>query len=128
GRQGPGPAGLVAGAEESGAVGGDRLVADVVRQLRRLLGPDHLLRRAEDDLGALVADALRLHVRTAHLARGVDMREEGDRRYVVVDGRGHRAGDVAVLVDRGVLDAELAQLLGEQAQQVELLPGARVAR
>ena len=54
------------------------VVADVVRQLRRLCRADHLSGVAEHDVAALVADALRLDVRAAALARSVDVREERD--------------------------------------------------
>ena len=75
--------------------------------LGRITAPDD----AEWDVAALVAEALRVHVRAGHLARRVDVREERDRRGVVVDGRRQRRGDVPVLVERGVLEAELLQLV-----------------
>ena len=43
-----------------------------------------------------------------------------------VDGRRQRRRDVAVVVDADVVEAELLQLVGEQAQQVELLRRAGV--
>src|SRR5581483_7731480 len=81
---------------------------------------------AERDVAALVADPLRLHVRAGRFPRRVDVREERDDRHLVLDGRRERGGDVAVVVDRRIVQAELLQLVDEQAQQVELLGGARI--
>ena len=120
-----GDAGLVVGAEERRPVGDDELVAGVVRELGRLARADDLPRAAELDLAARVRDALRVRL-AARLARRVDVREERDRRDVVVDGRGQRRGDVAVAVDRGVGEPELFELVAEEAEQDELAVGARV--
>ena len=51
------------------------------------------------------------------------MREEADRRHLVLDRRGQRRRHVAVLVEVDVLEPELAQLLLEQAEEVPLLRG-----
>ena len=118
---------LVVRAEQRRAVRRDELVADVVLELRRLGRADHLPGVAERDVAALVADALRLDVRSAALARRVDVREERDRRHLAVDRRRQRRRHVAVLVDRRVREAELLQLVDKEAQQVELLRRARIA-
>ena len=120
-----GDAGLVVGAEEARPVGDDELVAGVVRELRRLRRADHLARAAELDLAAVVRDALRVRL-AARLARRVDVREERDRRDVAVDGRRERRRDVAVAVDRRVREADLLELVAEEAEQDELALGARV--
>ena len=90
------------------------------------LRPDRLARVAEHDLAAFVAHPLRRDAGAAHLARGVDVGEERDRRDVVVHGRRERPGDVAVLVHRHVGEPDLLELVAQEAQQVELALGARV--
>ena len=47
-----GDAGLVVGAEERRAVGRDHLVADVARELRRLVRPDDVAGVAERDVAS----------------------------------------------------------------------------
>ena len=74
---------LVVRAEQRRAVGRDQLVADVAGELGRLARPDRLARVAERDVAAVVADPPGRDVRAAHLARGVDVREERDGGHVV---------------------------------------------
>ena len=88
-----GDPGLVVGAEQRRAVGRDQVVPGVVRELRRLRRADRRARRAERDVAALVAEALRVDVRAADLARRVDVREERDRLRLV---RRRSTGSVAV--------------------------------
>ena len=119
-------AGLVVGAEERRAVGRDQVVPDVVLELGRFGRANRLARVAERDVAAFVMDPLRRDAGSAHLARRIDVREERDRRHLVVDGGRERRGHVAVLVDRGVREPDLLELVAEEAQQVELFLRARV--
>ena len=112
GRDDLGDPGLVVGAEERRPVGGDELVADVVGERRALLGVERDLRVAgQRQAAALVGDDLRLHVLARHVRERVHVREEADRRHLVLDRRGQRRRHVAVLVEVDVLEPELAQLL-----------------
>ena len=83
-------------------------------------------RLAERDLAAVVAQPLRVDAGAAHLARRVHVREERDRRHVVLDRRRQGRGHVAVGVDGCVAEPELLELREEQAQEVELLRRARI--
>src|SRR5579884_292623 len=121
-----GHAGLVVGSEQRRPVGRDQLVPDVVRELRRLLRADRLTRVAERDLAAPVAQALRRDAPPAHLARRVDVREERDRRHLVLHRGRECRGHVAVLVERRVGEAQPLELVAEEPQQHELALGARV--
>jgi hypothetical protein len=113
-----GDAGLVVRAEQRGAVAGDELVTGVVRELRPLDRVEHLLGVARKRVrAALVVEHLRLHVLAAHVGRGVDVRDEADRRRVRVPGQ--RAVDDPVLGELR-LEAELLELRHEHAREVEL--------
>jgi hypothetical protein len=100
-------AGLVVGTEQRRAVGRDQLVPDMMLQLLRLVGTDRRARRPERDVAAVVAEALRLDVRAADLARRVHVCEERDSRGLVRHRRCERRRDVAMLVDRDVVEPEV---------------------
>src|SRR5579862_771528 len=120
-----GHAGFVVGAEQGHAVGRDELVADVALELRRLLRTDRRAGVAEPDLAPFVVEPVRAR-RSTHLARSVDVREESDRRDVMLGRRRKRRRHVAVLVERGIGEPGLLELVAEKAEEDELSLGARV--
>ena len=73
---------LVVCAEKRRAVGRDDVVAELLLQQRQLLGIEHDARVAGQlDHAAVVAFVhLRLDTRAGHVRRGVDMRDQPDRR------------------------------------------------
>ena len=102
-----GETGLVVGAQQRGAVGGDDVVADLVGQ-RRLLGcTDHLRRvcRQHDVAAAIVPHHLRLDVLARAIRRSVHVRAEADHRHLLVGIGRDRRIDIAVLVEMGVVQA-----------------------
>jgi len=59
----------------------------------------------------------------------VDVRDEPDHcRRVATAACGQRRGDIAVVVDRGVGEADAGELLREQRGELELSRGARALR
>jgi hypothetical protein len=123
-----GDAGLVVGAEQSGAVGGDDVVADLVAQ-RRIVGhADHLrgVGRQGDVATLVVAHDLRLDVLAGHVRRGVHVGAKADHRHRLVGGRRNRGVDIAVVVEVRVRDADLTQLPHQQAAEILLLFGRRI--
>ena len=125
-----GEAGLVVGAEQGRAVGGDDVVADLVLEFGMLGDADHLrgVRGQGDVAAAVILHDLRLDVRTAAIGRGVHVRAEADHRdFLVGVGRDRRI-DIAVLVEMGVGDAHLLQLFREQPAQILLLCGGGAGR
>ena len=125
-----GDAGLVVGAEQRGAVGGDDVVADLVGQRRVFGGADHLRRiaRQHDVAAAVVPDDLRLDVLAGAVGRSVHVRAEADDRHLLVGIRRDGRVDVAVFVEMGVGEAHRLQFGGEQAAQIFLLFGGRAGR
>ena len=75
-------AGLVVCAEQRRAVGRDDVVTELLLQQRQLLGVEHDARVAgQRDHAAVVALVdLRLDIGSGHVRRGVDMRDQPDRR------------------------------------------------
>ena len=120
-----GDPGLVVGPEQRGAVRGDDVVADLVRERGMIRDADHLRRvaRQHDVAAAIIPHDLRLDVLAGAIGRGIHMRAEADHRDLLVGIRRDRRIDVAVLVEMGVADAHRLQLGGEQAAQVLLLFG-----
>ena len=125
-----GETGLVVGAEQRGAVGGDDVVADLVGERRMLGGADHLrgVGRQHDVAAAIVPHDLRLDVLAGAVGRGVHMRAEADHRHLLVGIRRDRRVDIAVLVEMGVAESHRLQLRGQQAAEVLLLLGGRAGR
>ncbi len=124
-----GDAGLVVGAEQRRAGGGDDRAPDLLGERRvvgeaedggRIVGQDEIL-------PPVVGVDDRFHPGARHLGRGVDVGEEADRRHVRLLRRGgNRRHDVPPLVDRRVGEADRLQLVDQQAEQLELLRGRRV--
>ena len=120
-----GKAGLVVGAEQGGAVGGDDVVADLIGERGMLGGADDLagIARQHDVAAAIVADDLRLDVLAGAVGRGVHMRAETDDRHLLGGIGGNGRIDVAVLIEMGVAKADRLQFRREQAAQILLLVG-----
>ncbi len=125
-----GDAGLVVGAQQRGAVGGDDVVADLVAQLRMFVDTDDLgrIRRQHDVAALIVRHDLRLDLFAGAVGRGVHVRAEADHGDRLRRGRGDGAVDVAVFVEVGVTNAHVLELLGQQAAQVLLLLGGGAGR
>ena len=119
--------GLVVGAEQCRPVGGDDVVTDLLLQQRELFGVEDDARVArEPDRAAVVTLVhLRVDVRPGDVGRGVDVRDQPDRRRRV--GALKRAVDVAELVEPDVVEPDLVELVAEQPGEVELLLGRRRA-
>ena len=120
---------LVVGAEQGGARGGDDVVADPLLEIGdvgRAQDRGRIVRQHQV-LPLVVAVDDRPDAGAAHLGRGVDVGDEADDRHLPLRrGGGDRRHDVAVLVERGVGEAEGAQLVEKVPQQVELLGRARI--
>jgi hypothetical protein len=65
----------------------------------------------------------RVDARACHVGRGVDVRDQPDRRRLRRPRQ--RAVDVAELVQPHVVEADLLQLVAQEPRQVELLLGRR---
>ena len=122
-----GDAGLVIGAEEGRAVGGDQRLADIVEQLRELLRLELEAGNAleVDGLAVILPDNLRLDVLAGGVGSGVDMGHEADGGGVFSVVAGDLGVDIAVLLRLGG-DAEGAELVREHVQQVPLLGRGRL--
>ncbi|MGY4453538.1 hypothetical protein ACVWZR_008198 [Bradyrhizobium sp. i1.3.1] len=120
-----GDAGLVVGAQERGAVGGDDVVADLVLQRGMFSEADHLagIARQGDIAAAIVLHQLRLDVLAGHVGRGVHVRAEADHRHLLVGVGRDRSVDVAEVVEMRVGDAHGLQLGGEHAAEIFLFLG-----
>ena len=125
-----GEARLVVGAQQSGAVGRDDVVTDLVRERRVLGGADDLrgIGRQHDVAAAIILHDLRLDVLAGAIGRGVHMRAEADHRNLLRRVRGDRRIHVAVLVEMRVGKAHRLEFGGEQAAQILLLFGRRTGR
>ena len=112
-----GDAGLVVGAQQRGAVGGDDVVADLVGEIRVLRGANHLrgVGRQHDVAATIVPDDLRLDVLARTVGRGVHVRAEADHGHFLVVFAGMVRVDIAVFVEMGVGDADFLQLGREHA-------------
>ena len=117
-----GHAGLVVGAEQRGAVGGDDRLALVREQLRELRGAQREARHAlQGNVGAVVVrDDLRLDAGAGRVGRRVHMGDEAHGRDLLVDVGRDGGHYIAPFVQRR-LDAEREQLVTQHAQQVQLL-------
>ena len=126
-----GDAGLVVGAEQRGAVGGDDVVADLIGQ-RRIVGDADDLRRIarqHDVAAAIVLDDLRLDVLAGAVRRGVHVRAEADDRDLLVGVRRDRRVDVAVLVEMGVARCPIScNSCTSRRPKIFLLLGGRTGR
>ena len=124
-----GDAGLVVGAEQRGAVAGDDVVADLVGKGRVLVEPDHLARIArQHDIAALIiVDDLRFHARAGAIRRSVHMGAEADHRHRLIGGGRQRGIDIAMAIELGVDDAELAQFTHQQSAEHGLFGRGRAA-
>ncbi len=125
-----GDAGLVVGAQQRGAVGGDDVVADLVAQRRVLVDADDLgrVRRQHDVAALIVRHDLRLDVLAGAVGGRIHVRAEADHGDRLRRGRWDRAVDITVLVELGVVNAHVPELLGQQAAQVFLLVGGGAGR
>ena len=122
-------AGLVVGAEQRRAVGGDDIIADLVGQRPVFGDADDLACIAwQHDVAALViAQELRLDASAGEIGRRIHMRAEADDRNRLVDGRGNGGVDIAVLVQMRILKADGQQFLDQQAGERLLLAGRGLA-
>ena len=122
-----GKAGLVVGAEQRGAVGGDDIVADLIGEGGMFRGADDLGRIGlqHDVAATVIPDDLWLDVRTGAIGRGVHMRAEADDRHVFVGIGRDGCVDVAEFVEMGVANPHRLQLAREQGAQGFLLFGGR---
>ena len=125
-----GKPGLVVGAEQRGAVGGDDVVADLVGKRGMLGGTDDLrgIARQHDVAAAIVLHDLRLDALAGAVGRGVHMRAEADHRNLLAGIRRDRRVDIAVPVEMGVGEPHRLQLGGEQAAEILLLLGGGAGR
>jgi hypothetical protein len=122
-----GHASLVVGAEERRAAGRDDVLPHLLGEVGRGLGRQDLAGVVGQHDVAAVPGAVhqRLHACGVEGGRGVDVREEGDRRAGAVHGGGNRRQHGAVVGEDHVLSAHLLQAVHQDALQVELLGGAR---
>ena len=125
-----GDAGLVVGAEQRRAAGGDDVVADLSGQVGRLLGRQHKVGRVgEADRAAVVAAVHdRLHAGGVELRRGVDMREQPDGRGRLGQGRRQRREERAVAGQPDVARPHRRQLVAQHVEERELPLAARRGR
>ena len=125
-----GKPGLVVGAEQRGAVGGDDVVADLVGKGWMFGGADDLrgVARQHDVAAAIIPDDLRLDVLAGAVGRGVHVRTEADDRDFFVRVRRKRGVDIAVLVEMRIAQAHRLQFGREQGSQLLLFFGGRVGR
>ncbi len=123
-----GDTGLVVGPEQRRAVRADEVVAHLPFQQGQLLGIEHHARIAGKLDPAAVVAAVNLGVDAGprHVRRGVDVRDQPDRRHRL--GAVERAVDVAVLVEPDVVEPDLLQLVAQEPREVELLLGRRGRR
>jgi hypothetical protein len=106
------------------------VVADQVVQHGMVGDPDDLvgIARQPDVAAPVVPDDLRLHVGAGKVGCRIHVGAEADHRHVVlVRVRGNRRIDIAVLVEMRVGDSDLEQLLDQQAAEILLLFGRRLA-
>jgi hypothetical protein len=109
-----GHAGLVVGAEQRVAAGGD----DVVPRGRV---HHRIAARQPDRCAVVIAVHERLDARAGRVRARVHVGDQADHGTVT----GQRRGHVAVLVQRGVGQARRAQLVHQQPREVELAGRAR---
>ncbi len=120
-----GHAGLVVGAQQRVAAGGHDVVAGLAGQHRHVRRVEHRAAARQLDAGAVVVAVHdRLHARARRVRGDVDVGDQPDGVRGAVRG-GQGGEDVAVVVERGVVEADRAQLVDEHPREVELAGGAR---
>ena len=101
---------LVVGAEQRGAVGHDKVVANMLRKRGEVLLVEHHAELLVDDDGAalVVLDDARVHALAARLGGGIHMGDETDCRSGSAFGKvgGDVPHHIAVLIDARVFHAE----------------------
>ena len=116
-----GDAGLVVGAEQGRAAGGDDILTDRPAQERGGFNGEHLRGIVGQHDGFAVVFAVDDRLGGAgEIGRGVAMAEPRDHRDGFLDRRGNRAEHVAVLVDRHLLGADPAEFAFEEPEEVPL--------
>jgi hypothetical protein len=117
-------AGLVVGTEEGRAVARDDVVPELLREAGHVVRVDDLRRVAlePDRLTRPAAVDDRRDSGTRRRRRRVDMGDEPDDRGLR-DGARHGGDHVAVLRQLDVVEPDLAELVDEEAREVELLGG-----
>ena len=125
-----GDAGLVVSAEQRCAAGRHDVVANLVRQVGRLLGREHLRRVVGQHDVAAVIVAVHDGLDAAGVVgrRRVHMRQKRDDRRAGLYSRRDGGKHSTVVGQRHLLRADLLQLLDEQVEQVELDRRARRGR
>ncbi|MND60955.1 hypothetical protein D3C80_521980 [compost metagenome] len=119
-----GKAGLVVGAQQRRAVGGDDVVADLVLQFRMFgrLDGAALVARQRDVAALVILDHLRLDVGAGKIRCGVHVGAETDDRDVVLAGvRGDGRVDVTVFIEFGILHTDRLQFTDQKPAEIELL-------
>ena len=117
-------AGLVVGAEQGGAGGGDDGTSELLEQVGVLGGlEDGGGVIGEVEILALVVGVHDgLDAGAAHLGGGIDMGHETDGRHALFGGgRGDGGEDVTVIEELDLGAADGAELIGEVAEEVPLL-------
>ena len=114
--------GLVVGTQQRGAVGGDEgLALQVFQEGEGGDLHDHAGGGQGDVAAIVVLVQDGVHVLTGSVRCGVHVGDEAQRRLVLAaGGGGEGAVDVAVLIHKGVLDADGLQILHKDMGQVEL--------
>ena len=117
-----GHAGLVIGAEKSGAIGGDdglALMAEQFRELGRFQKePRNTFQR---DVGTVVVlDYLRFDILAGGVGGGVHVGDEAYRGHILLYIRGDAAHNVAVFIEFR-LYSKVIQFLAKEFQEVQLL-------
>jgi hypothetical protein len=119
-------AGLVVGAQQRVAAGGDDVVPFLAGKLLEHRRIEHGAVARQLEHGAVVAAVHdRLDARARLVGAGVDVGDEADRRRVAVDRRRQRGHHVAVIVELGVLEPGVLELLDQHPREVELPGRAR---
>ncbi|CVG41194.1 Uncharacterised protein [Serratia marcescens] len=121
-----GDAGLVVGAQQRFAVGGDQGLPQHLVQDREHHRRQHFIADAERDVAsAIVLDDLRIDVFAAEIRRGIQMGDKTDRRHRPGDVARPGAHHAAVFAERHPLEAERDHFLLQRTRQLQLPVGAR---
>ena len=119
---------LVVGAEQRVAAGGDDVVPGLPAEHRHVGRIESRpVARERDDGAVVVAVHERLDALGGRVRAHVEVGEQADHGSVATGRRGQRGEHVAVVVELGVAEAGLAQLVDEHPGEVEL-PGRARAR
>ena len=112
---------LVVGAEQRVAARAHDVMADLRGKLGHPLGVEHRApSRERDRLAVVGAVHDRLDARAGFLRARVDMRDQPDGRRVLADRRRQRGHDVAVVVELGVRQSRLDELVDQHPGELEL--------